>query len=80
MPATVTVTYKDDNNRVTVYESELPAEQAQELALATAVTRNMQPAEVFLRMCSLGLDVFLKEYGQQRLKYMISEFKRLLDT
>jgi len=78
MPMEVTVTVKD-GARITTYQADLPDEQAQELRLATVTIRNMQPAEVFVRMCSLGLDVFLKEYGQQRLKFMISEFKRLLD-
>jgi hypothetical protein len=74
----VTVTVKDAD-RITTYQADLPDEQTQELHLATATIRNMQPAEVFLRMCSLGLDVFLKEYGNLRLKFMVSEFKRLLD-
>jgi hypothetical protein len=80
MPATVTVTYKDDNNRVTVYEAELPAEQAQELALATTAIRRMQPAEVFLRMSSLGLDLFIKELGHEHLKRMVTELRQLLDN
>jgi len=79
MPTTVTVTVKDDTNRVTVYETELPAEQGRELDLATTALRNMQTAEVFLRMCTLGLDVFLKEFGQHHLKFVIAEIKRLLD-
>lgn len=79
MPMTVTVKI-DDDGQITECVLPLPDIQALELRIAMETHPQKMPlAWVFLRMCSLGLDLFLKEYGRQRTNLLIQELKRMLN-
>jgi hypothetical protein len=77
----MTVTVRiDDDGQITECVVPLPDIQALELRIATETQQPKMPlAWVFLRTCSLGLDVFLKEYGRQRANLLTQELKRMLD-
>lgn len=80
----VTVTVKDGDKPATTMTLPLPREQAIEMRLATAlmqesaISRETTTAEVYLRLCSLGIDIFMKEWSAMRLKQITTDLKQIL--
>lgn len=74
----------DDGGEISSYTATMPAVQAQELRLllevmhcfGSANQRSMSAAESFARLCSLGIDAFLKEYGAARFESVTAAVRK----
>lgn len=75
-----------ESTKIHTASLELPLMMAQELKLISlAATTNNCPiaenlAQLYARLCSIGLDAVLKEYGMRRYKAKASEIDALIPT
>lgn len=71
------------------YTTKLPPVMVREFQLAVEVYHRMGekagrpeklgPAEIFCRLCTLGVDAWLKVYGYERFKFVTAQLKEYLE-